>query len=148
MSNESLRILITNWILDDPGGTQLYVRDLAMALLARGHRPFVYSRIHGDISAQIKAAGIPVVDNLNEIDLAPDIIHGHHHIETLTALLRFPSTPGIFICHGPVPMQEAPPRFPRIVQYLAVSKAARDRLVARNDIPGDRVRIVSNFVDL
>ena len=45
-------------------------------------------------------------------------------------------------------MQEAPPKFPRIILYLAVSKASRDRLVLQNGISEDRVRLVLNFVDL
>ena len=95
-----LRILITNTALDVRAGSELYVRDLATALLARGHTPIVYSPVLGDVAREIREATIPVVDDLAAIGTAPDVIHGHHHLETLTALLWFPGVPAVSMCHG------------------------------------------------
>src|SRR5215470_13196513 len=98
-----LRVLITNTWLYARAGTELYVRDLATALLACGHSPIVYSPVLGAVATEIRAATVPVVDDLDAIGVAPDVIHGHHHLETLSALLRFPGVPAIFVCHGWLP---------------------------------------------
>ena len=147
MPPNQLRILFTNCILDR-SGSALYVRNVALALRARGHSPIVYSQVHGEVALEIKRSGIPVVNNLAQIAVTPDIIHAHHHIESMTAMLWFPGVPAISFCHGPLPMQEAPPKFPSIVYYVAVSQASWERLVAENGIPEDKIRLVLNFVDL
>src|SRR5260370_12819607 len=66
----------------------------------------------------------------------------------MPALLRLPLTPAIYVCHGSTPWEEAAPRFPRILRYVAVDHACRDRLVIEHAIPPDRIRIILNFVDL
>lgn len=38
-----MRVLITNNTLAGRAGSELYVRDLALALLRRGHTPLAYS---------------------------------------------------------------------------------------------------------
>jgi hypothetical protein len=143
-----LRILITNNSLDARGGSELYVRDLAIGLLKRGHTPIAYSSKLGDVARDIRAATIPVIDDLDSLGVAPDIIHGQHHLETMTALLRFPGVPAVSFCHGWLPWQEFAPRFPRILQYVAVDNICRDRLIFECGIPPDRVQILLNFVDL
>ena len=143
-----LKILITNHTLDKHAGTELYVRDIATALLRRGHAPVVYSPRLGAVAQEIRAATVPVVDDLDALAQPPDIIHGQHNLETMTALLRFPRTPAIFFCHGWQAWQEAPPRFPRILRYVAVDETCRDRLLYEHAIPPDRVQLLLNFVDL
>ena len=143
-----MRILITNHTLAHPGGTEVYVRDLAFALLKRGHMPIAYSTKLGDIAQEIRAATIPVIDNLDALATPPDVIHGHHHLDTMTALLRFPEVPAVYFCHGWLPWEETPPRFPRILRYVAVDHSCRDRLLLEHGIPEDRIRVLLNFVDL
>ncbi|MGH9753251.1 MAG: glycosyltransferase [Blastocatellia bacterium] len=143
-----LRILITNNTLGPRAGTELYVRDLATALMARGHKPIAYSTQLGEVADELRLATIPVIDNLAALSAPPDIIHGHHHLETMTALLRFPNAPAIYFCHGWLPWEEAPPHFPRILRYVAVDEVCRDRLVYEHAIPVESVRVLFNFVDL
>ena len=143
-----LRVLITNNALAERKGTELYVRDLAEALLRSGHTPIVYSTEPGAVSAEIRAASVPVVTDLKSISSPPDIIHGHHHLETMTALLRFPGVPAVYFCHGWTPWEECPPVFSRILRYVAVDQTCRDRLVFEHAIPEDRVATVLNFVNL
>ena len=88
-----------------------------------------------------------MVDDLERLSAPPDLIHGQHHLETMTALLRFPEAPCVFVCHGSLPWEEEPPRFPRIRRYVAVDEATHDRLAAAG-IAGDRIATVLNFVDL
>jgi hypothetical protein len=143
-----LRVLITNTALLNRAGTEMYIRDVATALLARGHSPFVYSNTLGSFAEELRGLTIPVVDNLNVLDIEPNIIHGQHHLETMTALLRFPRVPAVYFCHGWLPWEEAPPRFPRILRYVAVDHTVRDRLQIEHGIPESRVEVLFNFVDL
>ena len=141
-----LTVLLTNFELGVRGGTQLYLRDVALGLLQRGHRPFAYSPVLGEVAEELRGASIPVVDNLDRVEQPPDIIHGHHNHELMTALLRFPETPAVRFCHGW--LDDRPCRFPRILRYVAVDQTTHDRCVLEWGLPGDRVELLLNFVDL
>src|SRR5205809_8145242 len=82
-----LRVLITNYTLATRTGTETYVRDLALGLARRGRHPIVYSTHLGEIAREIEAGTVPVIDDLGRLGTPPDVIHGHHFAETLTALL-------------------------------------------------------------
>jgi glycosyl transferase family 4 len=143
-----LRVLLTNCSLIRRAGSELYLAELAGRLLARGHTPIAYSPRLGPVAEALRAATIPVVDRLDAIAEPPDVIHGQHHVETLSALLRFPGVPAVHVCHGWIPWEEIPPRFPRILRYVAVDFTTRERLVSEHGIPPERVEVVLNFVDL
>ncbi len=143
-----MRILFTNNTLSERAGTELYVRDLALAFIKQGHEISAYSRILGEVANELKSVGVEVVDNLNDLARPPDVLHGHHHPETMTALLRFPQTPAIFVSHGWVPWVEIPPRHPRILRYVAVDEPTRESAIRQHGIPEDRLSVVPNFVDL
>ena len=143
-----LRVLITNHFLRSRTGSELYVYELATNLLQRGHTPIVYSPKLGALALELRDATVPVVDNLDAIGAQPDLIHGQHHVETMTALLRFSDTPAIFLCHGWLPWEETPPRHPRILRYVAVDDTCRDRLVFEHAIPDERVTVILNSVDM
>src|SRR2546426_2774975 len=145
---QHLRILITNITLATRTGTETYVRDLSSALIERGQSPIVYSPELGPIAQEIRAKTVPVVDNLDKITRAPDIIHGHHHPQVIMALLHFPETPAVFFCHDWSAWHDSPPKFPRILRYVAVDHTCRDRLVLEEAIPEQYVRVIHNFVDL
>jgi hypothetical protein len=142
------RVLITNNTLAGRAGTELYVRDVAAELLARGHQVVAYSSVLGEVADEIRAATVSVVDRLDPVSIPPDVIHGHHHLETMTALLHYPEVPAVFFCHGWLPVEEMPPKFPRILRYVAVDRTCRDRLIDENGIAPERVRLLLNFVDL
>ncbi|MEW6212784.1 MAG: glycosyltransferase [Acidobacteriota bacterium] len=143
-----MRVLITNNALDSRAGSELYARDLALELIKRGHTPIAYSTRLGEVAEEMRAATVPVIDDLDAMAIAPDIIHCQHHVEAMTALLRFPGVPAVFFCHGWTPWEEAPPIFPRILRYVAVDLACRDRLLFEHAIAEDRIRVLLNFVDL
>jgi len=143
-----MRVLITNNTLAGRAGSELYVRDLATAVLDRGITPIAYSTQLGDVAEELRRATVPVIDDLDALATPPNLIHGQHHLETMTALLRFPGVPAIYFCHGWLPWEEMPPRFPRILRYIAVDHTCRDRLVCEHAIPEDRLRVLLNFVDL
>lgn len=143
-----LRVLLTNISLASRAGTELYVRDVAAGLLRRGLQPSVYSTDLGEVAEEIRAAGIPVVGDLADLDAAPDVIHGQHHLETMTALLHFPGVPAVFFSHNGVAWHDIPPQFPRILRYVAVDELNRERLEAEPGVSPARVRVVLNFVDM
>lgn len=129
-------------------GTESYVRDLALGLLAQGHSPVVYSPVLGQMATELRGRTIPVIDDLNKMSLAPDIIHGQQNLETMTALLHFPKVPAVYFLHTNLSREDIPPRFPRILQYVAVDETCRDRMIFEHGIPADRVSILLNSVDL
>lgn len=143
-----LTVLITNYIVAGRTGTEIVVRDLALGLKARGHTPVVYTPQPGPLAEELLARTVPVVDDLSRVAVVPDVIHGHHTAETIQALLRFPGTPAVFVCHDWSAWHDAAPRCPLVRQYLAVDNTCRDRLVCRDGVPPERVRVLGNAVDL
>jgi glycosyl transferase family 4 len=142
-----MRILLTNTTLAHRTGSELYVVELALALRARGHDPVVYSAVQGELARELAAGGVAVADTLDALSEPPDIIHGHHHTGTLAALLYFPGVPGLFVCHGYEPWEEAPLLFPRLLRYVAVDLPTGERLTAAG-VSADRLETILNFVDL
>lgn len=143
-----MRVLITNTTLTGRTGTDMYVRDLALGLLRRGHNPVVYSPRLGEMARQMRALTVPVVDDLRMVTAAPDIIHGQHNLETAAAVLHFSGVPAVFFCHGWTFWVDAPPVLPRVKRYVAVDETCLDRLVCESGVPQTRTRIIFNAVDL
>ncbi len=143
-----MRVLLTNHTLAHRAGSELCVRDLALALLARGHQPIAYSRRLGAVGEELRRATVPVLDDLGRLQTPPDLIHGQNHLETMTALARFPGVPAIHVCHGWLPPEEAPPRHPRIYRHVVVDELGRQRLVEECAVPPERVVTIRNWVDL
>lgn len=143
-----LRILITNNTLDARAGTELYVYDLAVALLERGHQPVAYSNQLGQVASELRTACVPVIDQLDSLSVTPDIIHGHHHLEAMTAMLHFPHTPAVLFCHSWWYWQEMPVRFPRIGRYLAMNQPTYNRLTCEHGVPEEHVEWLPNFANL
>ncbi|HEV7734497.1 MAG TPA: glycosyltransferase [Candidatus Binatia bacterium] len=143
-----LRVLLTNQSLAERGGTELFLRDIATGLLDRGHAPVAFSPRLGEAAEDLRQCGVPVVDDLAHIGDPPDVIHGHHHLETMAALLHFPTVPALHFCHGWMAWLETPLVFPRVLRHVAVDEATRDRIVLEHGVAPERVRTLPNFVDL
>src|SRR5258708_23114629 len=138
---DRLTVLITNIWLEKRGGSETVVRDLALGLLRRGHRPIVYSPTLGEVADEIAARGIVVVDDLRKIGEQPDILHAQHCVTGGEALIHFPRIPAIYVCHAFAHWLEAPVHFPQIGAYVAVDEACRDRLVHAEGIDPARVAV-------
>ena len=141
-----LAVLITNSTLDWPSGTVVYVRDLALELVRRGHRPTVYTWIDGAVGRELRDAGVPVVRDLWSLRERPDVIHGHHRALIRGALLRFPDVPAIAFCHDHTSAWDSAPVDDRVRRYFGVSGLCVDRLLADGAPPG-RTLLLPNFVD-
>lgn len=140
-----MRFLITNYDLTRRGGTQLFVRDLAVRLLEQQHEPIVYSPYLGAIASELRGWTIPVTSDLRSIAAAPDIIIGNDHLGAMSALHRFPGTPAIYFVHGP---QTLLPKFPRIRRYVAVDETCRSHLLFTHGVGEEQVEVILNAVDL
>jgi hypothetical protein len=143
-----LNVLITNLKYSSRSGTETYVRDLGLELVRQGHHPVIFTPVAGAIAEELRQATIPVVERLEHVEFTPDIIHGHHSHQAVSALLHFTNTPAIFLCHDGVAWHDDPPLFPRILRYVPVDDLCRDRVVNDGGVHQDRVQVIRNFVDL
>jgi hypothetical protein len=144
-----MKLLLTNDELHEVrGGTQVFISDLAAALQERGHTVAVYAWLRGSVSEALEARGVPVVSSPKACGFVPEVIHGQHHLATMTALCAFPSTPAIYYCHGYGPWQERPPRHPRILKYAGMAEAMRQWLAIESGRPSEDIHILPNSVHL
>jgi hypothetical protein len=141
-----LRVLLTNFALATRSGSELYLQDVASGLLARGHQPIAFAPVLGRLAETLRDATIPVVDDLRKLSVPPDVIHGQHNHELITALLQFPGVPAVRVCHG---WADAPVQtFPRIYRYVAVDDTVASRMLSEWGVPAERMRVMLNFVDV
>jgi hypothetical protein len=141
-----VRVLLTNFALETRSGAELYVLDVALGLLARGHQPIAYAPRLGRVAERLRDATVPVAASLDDLGAPPDVIHGQDNHELLSALLHFPGVAGVRVCHGW--QDERPARFPRIARYVCVDDTVRDRAIGEWGLPTASVTIIQNFVDL
>ncbi len=142
-----MKILITNHTLRQRGGSELFTAEITCELLSRGHEVCVFSTDPGEVSNELEKLNIPVVDDPGDCPFTPDIIHGQHHLETMTALCLWPNTPAVYMIHGSVPWEEQAPRHPRIMQYLAPSSHFGWIIERDCGVKKTSLGIVRNFFD-
>lgn len=142
------RVLITNTALRNYSGSELYVRDVALALRRRSHQPLLYSPRLGALADELRQAGLTVTDDLRALSQPPHLIHGQHHLECMTAVAHFPPVPAVYFCHGVAHWVATPPRHPRVLHYVAVSDFVREHVLETAQLPPEDVSVISNFVDL
>jgi UDP-3-O-[3-hydroxymyristoyl] glucosamine N-acyltransferase len=143
-----MKILLTNLTLASRTGTEIVTRDVALGLAAAGHTPIVFSPDPGAIANEIRDGGVAVVDDLQELSDIPDVIHGHHIAETTAAMLRFPGTPAIFVCHDRFSWHDLPPASEQIRRYVAVDRNCLERLTQEGRISLEKTRLIHNAVDI
>jgi glycosyltransferase involved in cell wall biosynthesis len=144
-----MNVLLTNDELHEVrGGTQIFIADLAQALQDRGHRVAVYSWLCGSLADEMRVSGLSVVGDPLQCGFVPDIIHGQHHLATMTAITAFPGVPAVYHCHGYLPWQERPPAHPRIERYLAMADALVPWMAAVTGKKNEDVLVLPNSVNL
>ncbi len=144
---KKLRILLTNICLRDRSGTEMMTADLALALHRRGHEVAIYSPRLGLLAHQLRGLGVPVTDHIEQIGFEADIIHGHHNVVLAVAMVRFPQTPAIFVCHDTSMVYDAPLLSPRVGAYVGVDLACAERLKV-DGAPAAAITVIINAVDL
>lgn len=143
-----MRVLLTHRSLENRAGSEVFVRDVARELRTRGHSPVVYSPEPGIIGAEIRRLTVPVIDKLSRLGVAPDVIHGHHQVETMAALLAFPGVPAVYFCQDWYRAVDQPPVFPRVRRYAVVDEPCRDKLEYEHGVAPELIRRIPGFVDL
>ena len=143
-----MRVLLTNLTLASRTGTEIVTRDLARGLAAAGHTPVVFTPDPGGIAQEIRESGIPVTRDLTDVTEVPDVIHGHHYVETTAAILRFPQTPAIFVCHDRFSWHDLPPHCEQIRRYVAVDRNCLERLTVEGGLSSQQIRLIHNAVDI
>jgi glycosyltransferase involved in cell wall biosynthesis len=142
-----MNVLITNIWLVNQAGTEVGVRDLAIALQKRGHHVEVYSPSLGVVAREIREAGIHIVDSVQDLVAVPDIIHAQHFTPSLDAMLKFPGIPAVYVLHDRTHPADTPPKINQVVKYYAVDYNCLDRLVLENKIDESNTGVIYNWVD-
>ncbi|KGQ18816.1 Glycosyl transferase [Lysobacter dokdonensis DS-58] len=147
-SPRALRILITDDTAASRAGSGPSLVDFARALLRKGHPTVVYGAVPAHVAQALREATVPVVDDLSALNFVPDIIHGQHHLETMTAALHFAGTPVVAACNALAPWEHAPPVFPTIARWIAVDTVCAERLASTGGVDAARIRVIPNGVDI
>ena len=143
-----MNILMTNHRLQQLGGTELFVVEIAAALQQRGHQVCVFSTVLGEpLSTALERLSIPMVTDPKACPFKPDLIHGQHHLETMASLSAWPCCPAIYFVHGATPWEETPPRHPRIGRYLGTSPRFAWSIAQTCHRPAESVIVAPNFFD-
>lgn len=101
----------------------------------------------GTIAQEMTDAGVEVHADLANFSGPPDIIQGNNHLQTIQALLHFPNTPGVFICHDATHWSARPTVFPRIMRHLAVDWNCRERVMRETGLTIAQISVVPNTVN-
>jgi hypothetical protein len=142
-----VNVLIASFALRYRQGGEVYARDLALELQRQGHSPTVYASALGPLADELRAAGVPVITRLRSLISPPDIIHGNFRRATLAALLHFPNTPVVSVCHSHTGWPGGAAIHPRIGRYLGMSGLCVTRL-REEGVPEKQIEQPWNFVDL
>jgi glycosyltransferase involved in cell wall biosynthesis len=143
-----LRVLLTNVTLATRTGTEFFVRDLAHGLRQAGHEPVVYSPDPGSVAREIADLGIEMVESLDRLSRPPQVIHGHHTLPTLEALLEFPDVPAIYVVHDRTALHDTPLVHPRVLCHVAVDEHCRERLTGDAGVAFDDTEVIANAIDI
>jgi Glycosyltransferase Family 4 len=142
-----VNILFTNNRIDARGGTAPFLKQWSEQMQALGHTVTCYSTQPPQARRAFEAYGLPVTEDLDRLTFVPDIIHGQHHMDAMSALLAFPDVPAVYFSHGGV-WQECPPVHPRIYEYLVVTPTAAERMAVEFNIPMSSIQVFPNSLEL
>ena len=142
------QILLTNNTMNSRFGAEMAARDLVLGLAAAGESVVLYTPVRGMVADEIERAGVPVIDDLDDLPFRPEIVQGNQHLEMVEALCACPEARGVFVCHARLAWEAAPPLLGRIHRYVAVDRNCVERLLEEYAIPKKQVRIMFNSVDL
>lgn len=142
-----MNILITNFFINSPSGTESYVYELALELHNRGHHVEIFTLSMGDLARSLIENGIHVCTDLKKIKKKPDCIHAHHNIITLKVTHFFKKTPIVYFIHDRTHFLDYPFRHTNILQYVAVDYNCKERYL-ENGFKDDDIEIIYNWANL
>lgn len=143
-----MNILITNYVLNTPSGTETYVHDLAIELYKRGHHVEIFTYIMGDLAETLLKQGIHVCTDLKKIKQKPDCIHAHHNLTAIKAARFFKKTPILFFIHDRTNVMDYPFKHHNILQYAAVDYNCKERYCLENGFADEDVEVIYNWANL
>jgi glycosyltransferase involved in cell wall biosynthesis len=129
------------------GGAQSIVRSLSRGLKKLGHSVIAYSNEPERREVGLESDPVPVASELESLPFRPDIIHGHHHLDAMTAMTALPGVPAIYHFHGAL-WKDCVIKHPRIYRYLAVARTAAHRIAVESNISPDNIEVLLNSADL
>lgn len=141
-----MNILITCTTLGH-GGAQSIVRSLGRGLQSLGHSVMAYSNESERREPALENEAAPVALDLENLPFRPDIIHGQHHLDAMTALTALPGVPAICHSHGAI-WKDCVVKHPRIYRYLAISRTAAHRIAVESNISPDNIEVLLNSADI
>ena len=141
-----MNVLITNSRLDGLGGSQMFVRDVGLALCKRGHSVMAFCCDPGKRERLDALGMIPTTSDPLDLPFSPDIIHAQHHMDAMAAIIALPGVPAVYHCHGAV-WREKAPKHPRIYHYLAMSRTLGERMMVESNIKPEDITTWLNTVD-
>jgi hypothetical protein len=141
-----MNVLITSNSLNGRAGVQSTVRDLAGALQKAGHTVMAFTSDTRVGERMLEIDAIPIATDLARLPLRPDIIHGQHHLDVMTALTALPGVPAIYHCHGAT-WKDAIIRHPRVCRYVVMSETLARRISIESGIPPSQIEVLPNGVD-
>lgn len=141
-----MKILISCLFYENCTGSELYVFDLAHALLRRGHDISVHAQ---DIGGQIfeRTDERIRVSPRQTSKTTPDLVLAQHHVFSKD-LIENTDAPVVYTCHSEKLPDEFPIKHPKIKKYIAVRQAIADFMVEEGEITADKIEVVPNGVDL
>ena len=142
-----MNILFTCFEYDSLSGVTSFTRDLATGLTRRGHRVAIHGGRLGKI-AEATDRSIFLTARMDRLPFRPDIIHAQQQPTIVRALLTFPDTPLIAICHDATALKDEPFFAPGIRRYVAVDKRCEARIARNPNIPVSKTCVILNAVDL
>jgi len=145
-----MRILLTNFSLCQPGGSETFLHSLACQLQRLNHHIEIYSpNLGGIMLNRFQEAGIHCFNSLTGQEQF-DVIHVQHHDPALEVISRLSHIPMVYTSLGVIPIQEHPPQ-PVIAtarQFIAVSEEVKTMLVNHHGIPKHKIKIIRNGINL
>ncbi|MHB8170348.1 MAG: glycosyltransferase family 4 protein [Thermincolia bacterium] len=145
-----MKILLTNYSLSSPGGSETFLYSLACQLRLLNHHVELYSpRLEGIMYNRFRVAGFPCHNSLTGQEHY-DIIHIQHHDPALDVLTHLSHIPIVYTSLGVLPIQEHPPApiVSATKQFIAVSEEVKAMLINLHGIPEHKIKIIRNGIDV
>ena len=123
-----MELLLSTHHLASIGGSETYLLTVAEQLRRLGHEVTLFALETGEMADEAKRAGLPVVDDVNELAEAYDAILVQDAVTSHLLAAHRPDVPQTFVTHGIAFDLSLPPQLPGVVSAVV---AMNDRAAAR-----------------
>lgn len=143
-----MKILIATFRYLSLTGSETFTYQMVKSLQEKGMKVFLYSPfLAGQILKETQKLKIPLTDNLKDYKKEKfDLIHCHHNLTSILVRRYFPSTPLIYLMHGPQVFLEQAPEFIKFNYYGGVSEEIY-KILEKKNIDKKKIFLFPNSVD-